>query len=179
MSLVLMGRYEASKPIFLQLTKAESSTFDVDEYALSQAAVYLLHEPSSVEKELYAARNLFDGGYYLRSLRVLIPIEEKQEQCTENERCELWYRLGRNWQEMDSVRLAKGSFVACFATKPGRNVWMKAYAHYYLGRLEEDQGDLGAARREYGIALSYDNYDYQAGLEQRCKAALEQLKGKN
>jgi tetratricopeptide (TPR) repeat protein len=179
MSLVLMGRYEASKPVFLQLTKVESSSFDVDEYALSQASIYLLHEPSRVEQELYAARNLFDGGYYLRSLRLLVPIQEQQAQCTENERCELWYRLGRNWQEMDSTRLAKGSFVACFATQPGRNLWMKAYAHYYLGQLEEKQKNYPVARREYQIALSYDNYDYQAGLEQRCKAAIEQLKGRN
>ena len=55
---------------------------------------------------------------------------------------------------------------------------MKAYAHYYLGKLEEEAKDFAGARREYQIALSYDNYDYQAGLEQKCKAALEQLKGK-
>ncbi len=110
---------------------------------------------------------------------MLAPIQERQSQCSENERCELWYRLGRNWQELDSTRLATGSYVACFSTQPGRNLWMKAYAHYYLGRLEEAQNHFAVARREYQIALSYDDYDYQAGLEQRCKAAIEQLKGKN
>lgn len=179
MSLVLLNRYEASKPVFQQLTKAENSGFDVDEYALAQAAIYLVREPSTTEKELYAARNLFDGGYYLRSLKTLMPIQDRQADCTENERCELWYRLGRNWQELDSTRLAKGSYVACFGTQPGRNLWMKAYAHYYLGKLEEDDQHYAIARREYQIALSYDDYDYQAGLEQRCKAAIEQLKGKN
>jgi tetratricopeptide (TPR) repeat protein len=178
MSLVLLGRYEASKPVFQKLTLAESSNFDVDEYALSQSGRYLLHEPGATEKELYAARNLFDGGYYLRSLKVLLPIEERKAECTENERCELWYRLGRNWQELDSIRLAKVSYVACFATKPGINLWMKAYAHYYLGRIEEDAHNYATARREYQTALSYDDYDYQSGLEQRCKAAIEQLKGK-
>ncbi len=178
MSLVLMGRYVESKVVFHQLTKAESSDFDVDEYALSQAAIYLLRAPSETERELYEARNLFDGGYYQRSLKKLIPIEQRQPQCTENERCELWYRLGRNWQELDSTRLAKASYLACFATQPGRNLWMKAYSHYYLGRMLELEADWVNARKEYQVALTYDNYDYQAGLEQRCKASLEQLKGK-
>ena len=55
---------------------------------------------------------------------------------------------------------------------------MKAYSHYYLGRLEEEGKRYDSAKREYQLALSFDNYDYQSGLEQRCKAALEQLKGK-
>jgi tetratricopeptide (TPR) repeat protein len=178
MALVLEERYEDARPVFHQLTKAESSGFDVDEYALSQAAIYLLRAPNETEKQLYAARNLFDGGYYQRSIKTLMPIEAQAASCTENERCELWYRLGRNWQELDSARLARGCYVACISTQPGRSLWMKAYSHYYLGRLEEEEKHYDIARREYQIALSYDNYDYQSGLEQRCKAALEQLKGK-
>lgn len=178
MSLVLVDRYAEARPVFHRLTQAEGSSFDVDEYALSQAALYLLREPSPVEKQLYAARNLFDGGYYQRSIKTLVPLQDRLETCNENERCELWYRLGRNWQEMDSIRLARASYVACVGTQPGRSLWMKAYSHYYLGRIEEEAGHLDLARREYQIALSYDNYDYQAGLEQRCKAALEQLKVK-
>ncbi|MEY3445114.1 MAG: hypothetical protein RLZZ519_3395, partial [Bacteroidota bacterium] len=131
MSLALSGRYEASRPVFHKLTQAEGSSFDVDEYALSQAAIYLLRQPTETEKQLYAARNLFDGGYYLRSVKLLMPIESRVAECSENERCELWYRLGRNWQEMDSTRLARGCYVACCATTPGRSLWMKAYAHYY------------------------------------------------
>ncbi len=178
MSLALSGRYEAARPVFHKLTQAEGSSFDVDEYALSQAAIYLLRQPTDTEKQLYSARNLFDGGYYLRSIKLLMPIEEREETCSENDRCELWYRLGRNWQELDSTRLARGCYLTCCATNPGRSLWMKAYAHYYLGKLEEEAKDFAGARREYQIALSYDNYDYQAGLEQKCKAALEQLKGK-
>lgn len=178
MSLVLADRYAEARPVFHRLTQAEGSSFDVDEYALSQAALYLLREPTEVEKQLYSARNLFDGGYYQRSIKTLAPIQERIESCNENERCELWYRLGRNWQEMDSIRFARAAYVACVGTQPGRALWMKAYSHYYLGRIEEEESHYDLARREYQIALSYDNYDYQAGLEQRCKAALEQLKGK-
>ncbi len=101
---------------FHRLTQAEGSSFDVDEYALSQAAIYLLRPPTDIEKELYAARNLFDGGYYLRSIKLLMPIEARAASCSENDRCELWYRLGRNWQELDSTRIARGCYVACTAT---------------------------------------------------------------
>ncbi|MFM2376999.1 MAG: hypothetical protein RLZZ165_2096 [Bacteroidota bacterium] len=175
MSQVLMGDYEASRPVFHRLTQAEGSDFDTDEYALSQAAIYLLRAPSAIEKELYAARNLFDGGYYLRSIRTLLALQKRAGKLGENDRCELLYRFGRNWQELDSLRLARQCYLGCISTQPQRNLWMKAYAHYYLGRLEEGEQHFDLARNHYLIALGFDNYDYQAGLEQRCKAALEQL----
>lgn len=179
MSLALSGRYEASRPIFRRLVQGESSSFDVDEYARAQAAVYLLRPPTRNEQELYEARNLFDGGMYLRSLQVLRGVQERLGACNDDERCELWYRYGRNWQELDSAGLAQRCYGACLQTLPARNRWMKAYAHYYLGKLEEERGQFAAARQQYHAALGYDNYDYQSGLEQRCKAALAQLKGKN
>jgi tetratricopeptide (TPR) repeat protein len=178
MALILADRYDEAKPVFLQLTKVEGSSFDVDEYARAQSVIYLLKPPSKTEKQLYEARNLFDGGYYQRSLDLLNPILQKESSISENERCELFYRLGRNHQELNRLDLARGHFEACISTQPGRSLWMKVYAHYYLGRLEEKEGHVAAAEAQYRIALTFDEYDYQSGLEQRSKAALHQLKGK-
>ena len=176
MALILDDRYEASKPIFQQLTKVENSSFDVDEYARSQAAVYLVQAPSSIEKKLYEARNLFDGGYYDRSLAILNALDIGS--LNENELCERNYRFARNWQELDSIPLARTHFQSCSLSKPGKSLWMKVYGIYYWGRLEEKEGNFDLANQLYKTALGFDKYDYQSGLEQRCKAAIHQLKGK-
>lgn len=176
MALILDNQYEASKSVFLKLTQVESSSFDVDEYARSQAAVYLLHEPSKQEKQLYAARNLFDGGYYQRSLEILKNM--KTEHLSENERCERSYRFARNWQEIDSVSIARTYFQECSQSNPDKSLWMKVYGIYYWGKLEESVENFELAEKLYKTALAFDNYDYQSGLEQRCKAAIHQLKSK-
>lgn len=176
MSLMLSGRYPDAQRIFHDLTKVESSSFDVDEYAAKMAAIYLASEPDPVDKDLYAARNLFDGGYYHRSLALLGPIAARSASCSENQRTELSYRMGRNWQALDSLARATDHYHDCIAGAPGRNLWMKVYAHYYLGRIAETRGDTEAAKQWYKDALSYDDYAYQSGLEQRCKTALHQLR---
>ena len=56
---------------------------------------------------------------------------------------------------------------------------MKVYAHYYLGQLYEIDQSSDLAREQYETALSYDDYEYQSGLEQRTKAALHQLRRKS
>ncbi|MEM0998896.1 MAG: tetratricopeptide repeat protein [Bacteroidota bacterium] len=176
MSLILSDRYTEAQYVFHELTRTEASGFDVDEYAGKMAAAYLLHEPSATDRELYAARNLFDGGYYAASLEKLSAVSAGNIDLGENQRTELYYRRGRNYHALDSVEMARNDYLKCIATEPGKSLWMKVYAHYYLGRIAEMQGNPEAARTWFKTALEFEDYPYQAGLEQRCKAALQQLK---
>ena len=176
MSLILSDRYADAQYVFHKLAQTEASGFDVDEYASGMAATYLLNEPEDRDKQLYEARNLFDGGYYRESLHRLASLKKTANDLTENQQTELFYRLGRNCHALDSLEAAQIHYQACLDSKPGRNLWMKVYAHYYKGRLAEAEGDTEAARNWYKSALEFNDYPYQSGLEQRCKAALQQLK---
>lgn len=176
MSLILSDQYEDAQYVFHKLAQTEASGFDVDEYASRMAATYLLNEPEKTDKQLYEARNLFDGGYYHQSMSRLGSLQKQNTDLSENQRTELYYRLGRNCHALDSLTAAKTHYQTCLDSKPGRNLWMKVYAHYYMGRLAETDGDNAAARVWYKSALDFNEYPYQSGLEQRCKAALQQLK---
>jgi tetratricopeptide (TPR) repeat protein len=176
MALTLDGRYAEGKQVFLQFAGLEGSQFDADEYARKQAATYLLREPSRIDKQLYAARNLFDGGYYRRSLDSLAPLKAPGTVLGDNQRTELHYRLARNHHALDDLPLASQHYEQAVLLQPSTALWMKVYSLYYLARIAEAGADLEKAKALYRAALAYDNYPYQSGLEQRCKAALQQLK---
>ncbi len=174
MSLVLQNRYPEARRIFHQMAEVESSTFDEDEYASHMASIYRFQEPSEIDKDLFRARNLFDGGYYQQSL-VLLENMLKQANLNENQKAELHYRLGRNLHVTENLDEAKQEYFKCTLTHPGQALWMKVYALYYLGQLAESDQDIKLAKERYRTALEFDNYDYQSGLEQRCKASLNRL----
>lgn len=177
MALALQDDYPQARRVFHELVGLKSSTFDEDEYARHMASIYRFRAPSSVEMDLFRARNLFDGGYYDRSIGLLEKLQAAE--INANERTELYYRLGRNHQAKGSNELAKQEYLNCVKEEPGHALWMKVYAHYYLGQLYEIDQSNDLAREQYEIALSYDDYEYQSGLEQRTKAALHQLRRKS
>lgn len=176
MALLLMNRYDDSKKVFAKFAGLPKSEFDADEYARQQAAGYILRQPSAEDKRLYAARNLFDGGFYERALDSIEPLLLASDRLDENQRTELHYRLGRIQHAQQQTGPAKLSYQACIATQPSSSLWMKVYSFYYLGRIEEEEGNVEKARFLFKTALSYDHYPYQSGLEQRSKAALAELK---
>lgn len=175
MSLVLQDRYPEARRVFHQMANIESSTFDEDEYATHMASIYRFKEPSSLDKDLFRARNLFDGGFYEASLDILNILPEGLNQ---NQQAERHYRLGRNYQALDRPEAAQKEYLASTQTTPGQSLWMKVYAHYYLGQIADRQGRLKEAKTWYEKALDYNGYEYQSGLEQRSKAALQQLKSR-
>lgn len=176
MALTLSGRYSEAKTVFLKFAGLEGSQFDADEYARKQATAYILHEPGRIDKQLYAARNLFDGGYYRRSLDSLVGLQAPQVVLTDNQKTELHYRLARNHHALNALPLARQHYEEAVRQLPGAALWMKVYSLYYLARIAEAGGDLEKAKGLYRAALAFDGYPYQSGLEQRCKAALQQLK---
>jgi tetratricopeptide (TPR) repeat protein len=176
MALTLSGRYPEAKAVFLKFAGLEGSQFDADEYARKQAAAYILHEPGRIDKQLYAARNLFDGGYYRRSLDSLAALQAPSASLTDNQKTELHYRLARNHHALNALPVARQHYEEAVRQLPGAALWMKVYSLYYLARIAEAGGDLAKAKDLYRAALAFDGYPYQSGLEQRCKAALQQLK---
>lgn len=174
MSLVLMDQYPEARRIFHQMSNVESSTFDEDEYASHMASIYRFKEPSTADKQLYRARNLFDGGFYQRSTLALD--ELSLGELNENQRTEYHYRKGRNAQAIEKADLAQEAYLKCLSCKPGQALWMKVYAHFYLGQLAEAAGQVKKAEIWYEQALDFDGYEYQSGLEQRCKAAIHRIR---
>lgn len=176
MALTLKKRYDLGKPFFELIAKEEHGGFDEDEYAQYMAKKFSEKEPDAITLSLFQARNYFDGGYYskssaiLRQLKIFLPKDSKH-------RTELNYRFARIYHSLGKLDQASTYYNASIeANGADKDVYLKAYASYFLGEIAREKGERQTAKSKYEKALTYENYFYQSGLENRCKAALTNLK---
>lgn len=175
-SLTLEGQYPKAQKVFQHLAEAENSGLDADEYAVAMAGIYQNRHPSPHEKAHMEARNLYDGGYYLRSLEVLKQTEAISLKRTQDEQTEMAYRQARNHEALGNALQAAQFYESCQQPAATYNRWMQVYALYYLGQIDLQAGRKQTAEQRFRKALQSNGYYYQSGLEQRCKAALALLK---
>ena len=172
----LLGNRESARQQYLAVLELSETDLDEDSYSRKWAG-YLSKRPlSETELTLLKTRNQFDGGYFVACQETLEMLISKIQQLNYDERCEVYYRIGRIFLEKKNYAKAKLYLNLAIQQNPTYNLWMKVYAHYYSGILMEKLADWHAARRFYRLALSFDNYDFQKGLEQKAKAGLERLK---
>lgn len=173
---LLNGSYTAAKPFFQRVSERPKTGLDEDNYAITSAKRFLQKEPSSYTKQLYRARNLYDGGYFTESINMLEGIKKNIASLSQENRVELYYRFGRVYHTADFPNAAKAAYAACISEAyTSQNVYMQAYSNYYLGELHRKEGNKEEARKYYKKALTYDEYSYQNGLETKCKTALGRL----
>jgi hypothetical protein len=176
MSLTLSGSYPAGRHYFLLLSEDEEKGFDSDAYAQHMAQTFARRTPSQAELDLFLARNSFDGGDFTKALGYLYRLHDRRRALSEAERLEMHYRFGRVYHAQDSLAQAALHYEACRHQPAGEQLWLQAYATYYLGEIAHAQGQPELARSYFEHALSYDGYFYQTGLENRAKVALQEMK---
>ncbi len=176
MSLVLSGDLHGGQKIFKSLEEIKASLFDEDEYAMAMAKRFAAEAPSPYLKQLFKARNYFDGGYQEEALLTLRRLERQKELLSPDELIELYYRYGRIYHKQGELTNAIKNYNLCTAQPPSEQKWMQAYATFYLGDIAREQKKAQEAIAFYQSVLTYDKYFYQAGLENRCKAILSEMK---
>lgn len=172
----LQGKTTEAQKVFQTMVDRQSSGFDEDEYGLSMAKLFLSRVPTQTELTLFRARNLFDGGYYTQASKQLAGLMDNKDNLNADDRTELYYRFGRIFQESGKQEIAETFYGSSMLENPGRNLWMKVYSIYYLGKIQLEKGHKSDAEKLFNYALTFDDYFYQSGLEQKCKAGLHQLK---
>ncbi|MEM6800981.1 MAG: hypothetical protein AAF696_06225 [Bacteroidota bacterium] len=177
MSLTLDGKYEQGKIYFKKIAYSEKEGLDEDEYAIYMAEKFAKNPPNLHETYLFRARNLFDGGYLDTALANLKKLEEQYVAALSlGERTELYYRYARIYQQAQDWETALSFFSRCIGLEESEQLWLQVYANYYSGQIKRNQGKLEEALSFFRAALSYKNYFYQTGLENRCKIALGETK---
>ncbi len=175
MALSLTDNDRIAQIFFQSLQDTKPSPFDEDEYAMHMAKLFAEKAPSPFLKDLFRARNLFDGGYHTRALQVLTKLEGQKNELSSGELAELYYRFGRVYHSLGELTKATQYYQESIAQPPSDQLWMQVYAHFYLGQMLKDAGDHAAASLYFNKALTFDKYFYQGGLENRCKAALAEM----
>jgi len=173
MSLTLAGNYESGKAFFARIAYDENGGLDEDEYAIYMSEKFLKQPPNTFEIALFRSRNLFDGGYMDKALFKLEELERQHLKFLSlAERTELYYRYGRIYHVKGEHKLALEAYRSCTWEPEGEMVWLQAYSSYYSGEIMRNRAKHNEAIAFYKKALSYKNYFYQTGLENRCKIAL-------
>jgi len=176
MSLILSGDVHGGQKIFRSLQETKASPFDEDEYAMAMAKRFAEQAPSPHLKQLFKARNFFDGGYQEEALATLRRLERRKENLSSGELTELYYRFGRVFHTQGELISASEHYAQCVTQPPSDQKWMQAYATFYMGDISREKEKKEEAIAYYKSVLQYDKYFYQAGLENRCKAILSEMK---
>ena len=173
MAFTLDGNYPKGLEFFKALASDKSSGFDEDEYADHQAQRFSRLEPTKTIKALFSARNLFDGGYYIQALSILDSLAKQPLNISD--KTELYYRYARVFHTQGKLDKASTAYHICIKQTKSEQLWLQVYAHYFLAEIALEQRKTDEARSFYKKALTFDDYFYQDGLENRCKIALAEL----
>lgn len=175
MAFTLGGAYPAGKLFFSAVAEQDGDQFDEDDYAQHMCARFVAQPPHPALLALFRARNAYDGGYFERAIDILNDLDPATLEA--DDQIEWWYRLGRIQHSQGQLSEAKTSYGQCLEKRSSKDQrWMHAYSCYFRAEIERNMGDDATARKMYRRALAFDDYFYQDGLENRCKAALAEMK---
>ncbi len=170
---LVSGDENKYKSTISKVLKYGNSLFDVDKQALVEA------ESGEVPNiYLLKSRLLFDGGYYNKSLKVLVEKKPSQVYKKKKDAIEFTYRLARIYHKKENLNKAISYYV--MTLKNG-----KEYSYYYiansslqLGLIYEDKSDYDKAKKYYKKCLSMNPEKYKNGIHNKAKAGINRIEKK-
>ncbi len=176
MSYILSNNYPKGKSYLENLLHLSASDLEEDQYAFHMSQTFVNNEPSDNTKNLFRARNAYDGGYYQKALTLLDHLQNIYNTLDKEELTYLHYLLGRIYHSTGETSLAEEHYNKCIS-QPDNNTtrWLQAYSCYYIAQLASEHNKRTLAYNYFNKALSYDDYFYQPSLENQCKLALKRL----
>jgi len=173
MSYILANNYPAGKRHLQLLLQRPTSDLEEDQYAYHLSQTFISQPPPQTTRILFTARNAYDGGYYDRALSLL---NELPTPLNTEDQTFYYYLKGRIYHTIGESAQADSYYASCIQQPEAKNTkWQQAYACFYKANLAEARADVPQAKSFYQKALNYDEYFYQASLENQCKVAMGRL----
>jgi hypothetical protein len=154
-----------------RILKKGDTEADADKQALKDA-----RSGKWPDKTLLKARLLSDGGYYSEALQSLRGMGSANF-STEEDKCELAYRLGRIYDGLGRKDEAIAAYLTTLKTGEHLKEYFAARAALQLGYIYEERGDRPMAISYFQKCLSLKGHEYKNSLDQRAKAGIERCKG--
>ena len=124
---------------------------------------------------LLKSRLLFDGGYYKKSLKLIMGVKASDfsSPLLQTEYC---YRKARIYDVLGEQELAIAFYEAAISTGKYLNAYYSAYSCIYLGDIYTLQNEKQKAREYYALAMTFKkNEEYRNSIEQHAKRGLRKL----
>lgn len=128
---------------------------------------------------LLRGRLLFDGGYYEKAIIELTTNTESNFLTNTKDTLEYTYRLGRIYHEWKKTDEAITQYKETIRLGSESEYYYAANAALKLGNIYETKGDYKNAEISYKAAQNMENEEYQNSINQKAKAGLNRVEGKN
>ena len=156
---------------FDQVISTGRALIDEDKVALKDAQRNYISDPL-----LLKTRLLYDGGYYSLALSQLNKIDGPKSLSTIANEVEYWYRLARVKSELeDSMQ----EIIVYYRKALDKGQYSSSYyapmSALQIGLIYEEKKDLFQADLYFKRCLEMSGFDYERGIHQKAKSALQRL----
>lgn len=170
---LLVGDYDAYRKNLSSVLIKGNDITDEDKQAQKEA------ENGEVPNlKLLKARLLFDGGYYLQALTILVKEGNAKDFTSEKDQLEFTYRLGRIYHSWEKPNDAIPYYEMTIKNGAKSTYYFAANASLNLGLIYEESKDYKNARKYFELCPSFKNKEYRNSIGQKAKAGLNRIEGK-
>lgn len=145
----------------------------VDEDKSAQKEAEFNVFPNSI---LLKSRLLCDGGYYQKSLAMMLNKKPSEFIVTNYDQIEYYYRLGRVLQNLERPDEAIKYYTLAYNSGYKTKWYFAANAMLQSGLISEKRKDNKSARSYFQKAIDLKGHDYENSIEQKAKAGLQRVK---
>ncbi len=157
-------------PYLTKILSNGKELYDSDKYAQRIAKNQEIPNKILTRIRLYT-----DGGYYYKAFDLLKLISLNQF-ITKREKLEYLYRVGRLYHRAGQVNDAIVYYKKTIDLSVNENYYFAPNSALQLGYIYQDRGEKEEAVRQFNNALNYKNYEYKNSIDNKAKAALNELK---
>ncbi len=165
-----------ARALLAQVRNVGETTVEPDKVAQRFAEQFGEITPNreAVQKALMRARLAFDGGYYAPALDELKPFSESAVPQP-RDRAELAYRRARIFHRSADSSRATAFYERALSLSEGQPWYFGAMSALQLGYLAQAKGEKQKARAFFEKALAFRKHEYKASVDNKAKAALNEL----
>lgn len=168
---LINGDIDKYKQAISIIPKTGNLIVEEDKYAENEAK-----KTSIPNITLLKARLLFDGGYYSRSLNVLLEKEPSKFATTIKDVSEFYYRLARVYDKTGKTTEALKFYQLTIDKSSGFYEYFIPNSALQMGLIYEKIGNKEKAKEFFNKSLKMPDCDYKSGIEIKAKAGLLRVK---
>ncbi|RRB02583.1 tetratricopeptide repeat protein [Larkinella rosea] len=161
-------------PFLQQVSSVGAAVVESDKAAQKFAELYFKKGISPKLKILMKARLATDGGFYETALQTLRSYTEASFALT-TEKAEFNYRKGRIFQRQGEVEEALPFFERAISLSETDQLSYGATSALQLGYIYQQKRNPAKARHYFEKALSYKKHEYKNSIDNKARAALNEL----
>jgi len=163
-------------PFLRQMSRVGATVVESDKAAQKFAEAFFKKGVSANQKILMKARFATDGGYLDTALNELRPYSEASFALLP-EKAEFNYRRGRIYQRRDQAGEAVPYFERAILLSENDGLSFGATSALQLGYIYQQKRNVAKARQYFEKALSYRKHEYKNSIDNKARAALNELGG--